>query len=256
MKTFHRVLRSSAFAFGLAGCSQPQAPEPAAVEVPTGSVALVVPVADAPPAPKPQPAVAAQPPKAEPPPFAFPADQGGAAIARVVTPNVARPLPADKFAVAPKPRAIPARVREPDAARPASYALSPLLPPKPPAPKPANPAERVPLDLGARADGVPAKPVLPVAAVVTERARDANIPPAAPVLGRALVERVGLDDPTAELGNAAIVSASVRVPPAASAFVKASVPDPFELGEQVRPKVPATAEPSAVPIVINPQRVK
>jgi len=255
VKTFRRVLRSSAFALGLVGCSQPQAPEPV-VEVPPAVV--LAPAADAPPAPKPQPLVAAQPPKPEPPPpvFAFPADQGGTAIARVVTPSVARPLPADKFAVAPKPRAVPARVLEPDAALPANYALPPLLPPKPPLPKPANPAERVPLDLGARADGVPAKPVLPVAAVATERARDANLPPAAPVLGRPLVERVGLDDPTAELANASIVSVSVKVPPTASAFVKASVPDPFELGEQVRPKVPTIAEPSAAPIVINPQRVK
>ena len=83
-----------------------------------------------------------------------------------------------------------------------------------------------------------------------------NLPPAAPVLGRPLNERVSLDDPTGELGNAVVVSGAAKVPAPANGFVKVSVPDPFELGEQVKPKVPATAEPSAAPVTVNPQRVK
>lgn len=259
MNTFQRVLRSSALAVGLVGCSQAPAPEPPA-DAPAVSVALAPPPVELPPGVPPEAAAVrlAQPPKPEPPPpvFPFPADAGGAAVAKVVTPNIARPLPADKLAVAPKPRPVPPKVLEPASPLAANYALAPLLPPAPAGLKPHAPTERLPFDLGARADAPPAKPTLPVAVVTTERARDVNRPPAAPVLGRPLVERVSLDDPTSDLANAAIVSVSVKVPPTASGFVKAAVPDPFELAEQIKPKVPAGAEPSAAPVTVNPQRVK
>jgi hypothetical protein len=247
--TFSRVLRSSVLAVGLAGCAQQQAAESSA-EAPT-AVALAQPAVPA-AEPKPQPP-APQPP---PPTFAFPADQTGTALARVVTPDVTRPLPAERFGAAPKPRTVPPKVLEPDTTARASYVPPPLLPLKLAQPKPVAPPETVPLNLGARADGVPAKPVLPVAPVVTERARDVNLPPPAPVLGRPLTDRVALDDPTGELGNAVVVGGAVKVPPVASGFVKVAVPDPFELGAQVKPKVPATAEPSAAPVTVNPQRVK
>lgn len=257
MKAFRCVLRSSALAVGLVGCSQAPAPEPSA-EV-SMNVAIAPPVVEVPPivVPATTPVRAAPPPKPEPPPvFPFPADAGGAAVAKVVTPDVTRPLPADRLAVAPQPRPVPPKVLDPQSPVATNYGLPPLLPPKPADPKPHAPAERLPFDLGARADALPAKPSLPVGAVVTERARDVNVPPAAPVLGRPLIDRVALDDPTSDLANAAIVSASVRVPPTVSGFVKVSVPDPFELGEQVKPKVPASAEPSAAPVTVNPQRVK
>jgi hypothetical protein len=248
---FNRALRSSALALGLAGCSQPVGESK--VEPPAAPVVLAQPTGGTDADPKPQP-----PPKrvAPPPTFAFPADQAGTALARVVSPDVTRPLPAERFGASPKPRPVPAKVLEPDATAHASYVPPPLLPPKPVSAKPAAPPEKVPLDLGTGADGAPAKLVLPVAAIDTARARDVNRPPPAPVLGRPLNDRVGLDDPTSELGNAVVASGAVKVPPAASGFVKVSVPDPFELGEQVKPKVPAAAEPSAAPVTVNPQRVK
>lgn len=96
----------------------------------------------------------------------------------------------------------------------------------------------------------------PVAAADTPRARDVNLPPPAPTLGRPLTDRVPLDDPTSDLGNSVIVSSSAKVLLSLSSFLKVVVPDPFELASQVKPKVPATAEPSAAPVVVNPQRVK
>ncbi len=114
----------------------------------------------------------------------------------------------------------------------------------------------MPVDFGAGADGAPAKPVLPVAVVETERARDVNLPPPAPVLGRPATDRVSLDDPTGEFGNAVVVAGAVKVPLAVSGFQKVAIPDPFELAEHVKPKVPATAEPSVQPVPVNPQRVK
>jgi hypothetical protein len=147
-------------------------------------------------------------------------------------------------------------VLEPVALAPAKHALPPVPFAKFAAAKPANPPEKVPLDLGSGTHDVPAKPVLPVAKVETPRARDANLPPPAPVLGRPASDRVPFDDPTAEIGNAAVAGSSVKVAMSPSEFRKAEVPDPFELGAQVKPKVPATAEPSAKPVVVNPQRVK
>jgi hypothetical protein len=120
----------------------------------------------------------------------------------------------------------------------------------------APPKEHVPFDLGRGADTLPGKPGLPIAATVTERARDVNLPPAMPTLGRPLSERVSLDDPTSEFGNAAIVAPGVNVPLKSAEFVKVALPDPFELGEQVKPKLLPAAEPGINPAPVNPQRVK
>jgi hypothetical protein len=238
------------------GCSQaqPDAPAPA---VDLSKVQLVPDAPGVPASVLPQPPVQPPPPPKppEPPPeFKFAADLGGKAVARAVAPNITKPLALDRAPAAPKPRAVPERVLNPDAVARADFAPPPLLPPKPPAAKPANPAERVPLDLGARADAPPAKPVLPVAAVETPRARDANLPPPPPVLGRQYTERASLDDPTTETGNSAATANTVPVALAQSPFLKLGIPDPFELLEQVKPKVPAANEPSALPVPVNPPR--
>lgn len=263
--TRHSLLVTAVLAVG---CSQQQAAEnaPAPADQPTVVIAPQ-PVAnlggDPKVQPAPVPAPAKQPdPKPEPKPeapgptFAFAADQTGKALPRVVAPDVSRPLPADKAADGPKPRAVPDKVLDPDPTARASYLPPPLLPPKSAAGRPANPAEKVPVNFGAGADTVPAKPVLPVAPVVTERAKDVNVPPPAPALGRPASDRVGFDDPTGDLANAAVVANVVKTSLAVSGFLKVTVPDPFELGEHVKPKVPAAAEPSVAPVVVNPQRVK
>ncbi len=255
MTTFGRVVFLLApYPLLLAGCAQPQAAESASeaepVKVAIAPQPVNTPAAD----PKAQPP--AQPAPTPPPTFAFPADLAGQAIARVVAPDVSRPLPVERVGLASKPRAVPAKVLDPDAITRAKYVPPPVLPASAVASRPAAPPEKVPLNLGAGADNIPAKPVLPVAAVVTERARDVNLPPAAPTLGRPVTDRVSLDDPTSEFGNAAVVAGQVKVPLAVSGFFKAVIPDPFELGEQVKPKVPAAAEPSPAPVPVNPQRVK
>ncbi len=242
-------------ALALVSCSPEHVAEPAPTQVaqvakPQAAVALL------PDAPKPVIQPVAVQPEPPPPVFTFPADLGGKALPRVVVPNVTAALPADRAGLAPKPRAIPAKVLDPDPNGRTAHALPPVPPPKIGATKPTNPAEKVPVDLGAGAEGVPAKPVLPVAAVVTERARDVNLPPPAPTLGRSASDRVPFDDPTGELGNGVVVAGAAKVPPVVTGFFKASVPDPFELGTQVKPAVPATAEPSPQPAVVNPQRVK
>ena len=260
MTTFRRLVRLPLFTLALAGCAQPQAAEP----TPDAEPVAVVVVPDKPaPKPQPQPPVPPPQPKAQPPAppappptFPFTADLAGKAIARAVTPNTARPLTAERFGTAPKPRVVPAKLLDPDATTRAKYIPPPILLARPVSPKPAAPPESVPPTLGAGADAVPAKPLLPVAAVVTERARDVNLPPAAPTLGRPVTDRVSLNDPTREVGNAAVTAETVTVPPAAPGFLKVVVPDPFELGAQVKPAVPPTAEPSAAPVTVDPRRVK
>jgi hypothetical protein len=241
---------------GLAGCSQqPSHAETVQAADPPAAVIAPQPVAAAAPG-KPQPnpkAGPAEPPV--PPAFPFPPDLAGKAVAKTVTPNVAKPLAVKRAGDKPLPRAAPAKLLDPEPVARTRFAPPPLLPAKATGLKPAAPKERVPLDLGAGTPR-PERPTLPVSAVFTPRARDVNLPPPAPALGRPAPDRVPFDDPTNDFGNAEVVSSSVKVPLAPSGFLKLSVPDPFELGAQVRPKVPPTAEPSAAPVPVNPRRVK
>jgi hypothetical protein len=243
----------------LLGCSQQPEAESGAARAADPPAAVIAPpqpiaAASAKPNPQPQPQPKAEPP-APPPTFPFPPDQAGKAVAKVVAPDIARPLPVKRAGAAPVPRAIPVKLLEPEALPPANLAVPPLAVPKVAGPKPAAPKEKVPLDLGAGASA-PGKPVLPVAAVVTPRARDVELPPPAPALGRPAADRVPFDDPTGDFGNAEVVGGSVKVPLAPSGFLKVAIPDPFELGAQVKPKVPANAEPSAAPVPVTPQRTK
>jgi hypothetical protein len=249
----------------LVGCSQQQPQQqsaesahvpPTVVLAPPGATGAIA-LSD----PNPLPGAArAQPEPAQPEPsaptFAFPPDLTGKALARMVAPDGAHALAAEHTRATPKPRTVPRKVMDPDPLPRAHAELPPLLPARPGPLKPVPPEETVPVNFGTGAGDGPTKPVMPVAPVVTERARDVNLSPPAPVLGRPAPDRVSLDDPTSELGNAEVVAGLVKVPLAPSPFLKVDVPDPFELAEQVKPRVPPSSEPSAIPVPVNPQRVK
>jgi hypothetical protein len=164
--------------------------------------------------------------------------------------------PTEKFGAVPKPRTIPAKISNPEMLAKADYTLPQIPTVKPATMSISSPQEKVPFDLGRGANMVPAKPSLPIAAGISERARDVNLPPSMPTLGRPYNERVSLDDPTSEFANAAIVAPDVNVPLKSAEFVKVGLPDPFELGEQVKPKVSPASEPGLNPVPVNPQRVK
>jgi hypothetical protein len=248
-----------ALSLGLFGCGQQPADTPAPGPATQTPANVVVAAGPTEPSSATQPVTAlvsqAQPKPPEPPAFEYPADLGGKAVQKAVAPD--RPaLAAEGFATGPKPRKLPVRLLDPDPVAKVRHSLPPLLPKKAASVKPIAPPERVPVALGAGADDVPARPTFPIAAGVTERARDVKLPPAMPTLGRPLSERVSLDDPTAEVGNAAITSPPVKVSVAPAAFLKVSVPDPFEFGSQIKPKVLPTADPGLAPVVVDPQRVK
>ena len=231
----------------LTGCGRSKPAD--AVAAPTPDP-VVVPVAVVEVAPAPQ---AVAPP---PPAFAFPADAAGTAVSKVVTPSAPPPPPTEKFGAVQKPRDVPLRVMEPDTGARAAL-QSPRIPlPPSGVVKPVAPRERLPVEIGLNAQGVPAKPKLPDAAVPTPRARDVNAPPELPTLGRPASDRAALDDPTVEAGHAVIVLPVVNVPLPMSVFQRVALPDPFELGEQVKPKVPPGAEPSVVPVPVTPKRPK
>src|SRR5439155_16980333 len=98
-------------------------------------------------------ATSMQPPAAPPPPgFAFPADAGGQAVARAVTPRPPAPLPAERLGDAPKPRTPPERVVSPDPLPKPTHKPPAVLPDRPAARTPADPPERVPVALGVGAE--------------------------------------------------------------------------------------------------------
>jgi hypothetical protein len=160
---------------------------------------------------------------------------------------------------APKPRESAARPPFPEVVAKVNLKLPVVLPAKVASVqsvRPVPPRERVPVELGRGFDEIPSRPTFPVAAGVAERSRDVKLPPAMPTLGRPLADRVSLDDPTSDLAHATIIAPPVKVTVTPAAFLKVSLPDPFELAEQVKPKVPPTAEPGRAPVVVDPQRVK
>jgi hypothetical protein len=236
-------------ALALVGCgkSQPAEPQTVAVVVQPEPVSVALPAPTLEVAPQPTPV---------PPSFAFPADAAGEAVTKVVTPAAPPPLPIERFGAAPKARPVPTRVMEPDtgartAHQPPRIALSPVA-----VVKPVAPPERLPVEIGVNSQQVPAKPMLPETPLPTPRARDVNAPPDLPILGRPVSDRASLDDPTVEAGHAAITGPLVSVTLAPSEFRRVALPDPFELGEHVKPKVAPAAEPGSTPVPVTPKRPK
>jgi hypothetical protein len=228
-------------AVGLAGCARPSEPSATNLNVAIEREPGVLPDVS---------------PSSSSPGFEYPADLGGEAVVKAVAPD--RPaLTAIRTIPAPKPRVLSAPLLDPDATVAVSYRLARVLAatPEPHATiAPLPPRELVPIALGRGADGIPSPPRFPVAAGLTTRARDVKFPPAMPILGRPRDDRVSIDDPTAELGNTSIVAPTVKPPVAPAAFRKVSLPDPFELGEEVRAALPRALAPGLSPVVVNPER--
>lgn len=246
------MTRASLFAavVVLGGCSRP-----AAESVPPAPPELAAPVVVV---TEEGPAGEAREPVPGPGGFEYPGDRAGRLLARAAVPEAPAVPPVEWPAIGPVRRVPPAVVLspEPPPGLPARPALPPVLPVSRSPVRPLPPPERVPWDLGWGAAAVPARPTFPVAAGITTRAPDVSRPPPLPPLGRPFTERVSLDDPTAELGHAAITTPPVRVAVEPAGFLKATLPDPFELAEQVRPHVLPAAEPGLTPVVVPPQRIK
>jgi hypothetical protein len=245
-------------ALGLAGCAQRSEQQTVAVAAPV--IALDQPAPPVPPLtpdkPEAKPATpAAQTPVAQTPAgFEYPADLGGQAVSKAVAPEVPAVTTAERFGKTPRPRKVSSKLLHPEHVAATSYTPPPVQQARLGNVRIGSPKEVIPLDLGHGVLG--ARPSMPIAAGITERARDVNLPPTMPTLGKPAADRVSLDDPTGELGHAAIIAPVVSVPLAPSEFTKVSLPDPFELAAQVKPNVPPKDQPGLQPVPVSPPRIK
>lgn len=246
----YRVIPLFALTVSCVGCSRPPAAD---APQPTGAVQPVaVPGALG---AKESPV---QPPRAAAvEEFEYPADLGGRAVIRAVAPDRPAVPPIEGHAMRPRTHAAPA-VSVDYIARPAAGKYAPVtaVPAGSPQVKLPAPPEGVPLELGSGSQATPSRPKFPASAMVIARSRDVALPPPLPMLGRPIRERVSLDDPTSEIANAAITSPAVTVPIEPAGFLRVSLPNPFELGEQIRPNAGPAVEPSSDPVPVDPRRVK
>ena len=233
------MIRTAAlvFTFGLAGCSR--SAEPSTTDI---NVAI-------------RPAAQATGESQDTAKLEESADLAEILVARASAPD--RPaLTADRTFPAPRRRAFPTKLFEPDAITRMSYRLPFTLSSRISKVRPVPPRERVPVELGRGSDQAPSRPTFPIAAGITTRSRDVRIPPALPTLGRPFTERASLDDPTTDFAHATITTPPLKLPNSPAPFLKVTIPDPFELAEQIKPKVPQSAEPGLVPVEVAPERRK
>ena len=249
-----RKLRFLAFGgIALGGCNDAPAPPPAAESAVTQTApALPVP---APPATGKGPAVdiqtVPQPAPVEPA-AKLPDDLGGKAVQKVLGPAPA--MTGDSLASkAPRPRST-----EFDRAEWPSPVLAVRLPatpnPKVKPAKPSLPPERAPTDLGqAATQNLSAVKFAdrPLARAETPaNSAAADLPP----MARQQTERVSLEDPTAELSASKVIDTLFPVPVGTLPFLKLSIPDPFEYAEQLKGKLPRSAEFGTAPAVVPPEK--
>lgn len=225
------------FALGCGSPAETPAPVPvAAVSTPTP---VVVPPATVPsppvPVPAPQPVV-----------FALPDDFGGKAVSRATEPTLS-PLPAAPPTAKPKGRVSDAD--RGDLPLPASGVGVAPLPLKPPAPaKLSPPPEAVPSTLGGAASAadvkLPESPGVRSPKVANPGATDV------PLSGRPLPDRAPLADPTADISGSQVVKTSTPVPDVRPWFARFAVPDPFELAEHLKGKLPLDGELGTAPALV------
>ncbi len=235
--------------FAILGCNEPPKPnedpvavvQPALPTVPTNGTTPIVKVQD-PQTPKPVEPVAK-----------LPEDLGGKAVQKSLMPTLTMP------AEVAGPKAPKARVTDLDRgelpAAPTAWKVPsvPLLPKVKPA-KPSIPPERAPADLGhASAENLGAvkfaeKPLVRAEAPVNAGATDV------PALARQIVERSPVEDPTAEISASKLIETIFPYPVGPLPFVKVTIPDPFELAEQLKGKLPRETEFGTAPSVVPPEK--
>jgi len=189
----------------------------------------------------------------------FPADRGGAEVARVVAPELMA-LPGVESLVNLRvsglaTRELPTSVASPEPLRKRFEFRPPPLELKS-AGRPTLPAERLPADLSGWSGGHALRPVFAAGPPVSEKARDPGELPRLPVLARPPSVKASLEDPLAEVGNEALVNRPSIVVLVTATFVRLGLPDPFAYAEQVRIKLDPASEPGQTPVPVNPRRSK
>jgi hypothetical protein len=174
--------------------------------------------------------------------FPFPEDQGGALLARVLSPE-GSPPPRPGHSRAdpglPEP-ALPEGVDTP--ALPPAADLMP--PPRLPAPGRARPLRpwfvaRETLDPLPGEVAVPEAPRFAVGPRLRVPALDVNEPPPLPLLGRRVPDRASLEDATGSASAQAALAAKVPQRTTPALFLRLTLPDPYEHRRPLGVRVPA-----------------
>jgi hypothetical protein len=185
--------------------------------------------------------------------FAFPADKGGALLAKVLPPRQTEAAQPDR-ARRPRPSPPPFSVKVPTLPLPASppAAVRLPLPKKPSALQPQLVTQET---LGGWQDA-PALPEV-VSLPAGERVRlpsvDVNQPIPLPVLAQLVPDRAPLDDATAEASAAAAVAAPPPQRLNMAPFLRLTLPDPYD--HRRTGTIPVPAE-GAEPVTATPQLPK
>ena len=230
------------FAVGCGGSSD-TVPEPPAPKIEV-SVAL-------PPPPKVEvPVAVPTPPIAEAVSFALPDDLGGKVVARTTGPTAP---PAPTLAATSQPRPRTSDIDRGEIPLPPTGMSVPGLPMRSAQqPRPSPPTESLPTMLGGETMLVDAK--LPE----TPGVRAPAVPPPGaadvPATARQLPDRAPLGDPTVDLVGERVVATPLPSPEFRPWFVKFGVPDPFELAEQLKLKLPIQGELATTPVTVPPAK--
>jgi hypothetical protein len=178
--------------------------------------------------------------------FAFPADEGGKILGRILPPRSPTPSPLGPLPAKPASEyRLPGYLASPDAAA-APASIAPKLYPQPtrigvrPTPLP----ERVPTDLALRELDRPESIVLPVGALAKIDALDVKKPADLPILARPSADRASLDDPTAEFTTRSVINNNLPLRVTLSMFVKLNLPDPFEHAGPAKVKIAIPDDPA------------
>ena len=193
-------------------------------------------------------------------PFAFPEDEGGVLLAKVLPPKQPETSQLDR-AKPPSHPSASLQMKPPALPLPPSHAAMPRLPA---AIKPVPLQPRLVLD--ETPGGLPDTPVLPELPTLPDGGRvrvssvDVNQPIPLPVLAQPVSDRASLDDPTADASVSAALTAPIPSRTTKAPFLKRTLPDPYDhrrsqktaapeeqteppLGTPQTPSQPATSRP-------------
>jgi len=258
MRSLQLCFAGSILALLLAGCSSSSVPQPGQAEEPPVPK-LVSPVVESPVSTVQKLDTTAtantKPNQPTVPPLPYPTDLGGQAVSNALAPVPSTPAPLFMPQVSPKPRVSGVERGELPLPKVAPK-IVPLPSGKASNSKPSPPAERVNPDLG---EGVMIDPRQ--YKLTTSPVQFRPVPQAPklgaddlPVLSRRVDDRASLEDPTSELSTTRIVNTPVPKPMIQVGFLKLTIPDPFELLEQLRGSLGTTQEFAEKPVIVAPSK--
>lgn len=176
--------------------------------------------------------------------FAFPADEGGKILSRILPPSkpaALSPLPSKSASERP----LPAFLAAPDATgTPTTLAPKPFPQPPRTAPRPMPLNDRVPIELAQREIDRPEVVVLPVGGLTKIDALDLKKPVHLPILARPTADRASLEDPTTEFTARSILNDNLPLRVTMALFVKVNLPEPFENAEPAKVKITIPDDPA------------